>query len=121
MGFFRFLGNIIWFCIFGLWSALYLFIVGLVLCITIIGIPLGKQCFKVARLVIWPFGTEVSTNFSAHPVANVLWIIFGGIYLAGYSFICGGIFCITIIGIPLGKQFFKLGKLFFAPFGADVD
>ncbi len=120
MGFLRFLGNLIWFVISGFWCALYMFIVGLILCITIIGIPLGKQCFKVARLVIWPFGTNVSLNFGAHPIANVLWIIFGGIYMAAYSFILGAIFCVTIIGIPFGKQCFKMGKLYFAPFGAIV-
>ena len=114
------LGNIIW-CIFvGFWGAIGYFVLGLLWCITIIGIPFGKQCFKLAKLVFLPFGKEVNSDFNKHPIANIIWIIFGGLELAFGFVIAGVIFCITIIGIPFGKQCFKLAKLGLIPFGATV-
>ncbi len=117
----RVIGNIIWFILGGLWLGLCWSLAGIILCITIIGIPLGKQCFKAAKLTFAPFGKVVHTHFGEHPVANVLWaILFGWEMAIGY-FIAGILDCITIIGIPMGLQSFKLMKLAFLPFGATVD
>lgn len=114
------IGNILWFVFTGCISALIWFLVGLVLCITVIGIPFGKQCFKLARLSLWPFGKSVSGNFGKHPLANVIWFIFGGFTLC-LAYFCAGLFwCITILGIPFGKQCFKLGQLAAFPFGSKV-
>ncbi|MBQ4510995.1 MAG: YccF domain-containing protein [Clostridia bacterium] len=114
------LGNILWFLLTGLVSALSWIVLGIFWCITIIGIPFGKQCFKLAGLSLFPFGKTVNTNFGKHPIANIIWIIFGGLELA-LGFIIAGVFwCITIIGIPFGKQCFKLASLAIAPFGANV-
>lgn len=114
----KFIGNILWLFLTGLWAAIEYFFLGLFWCITIIGIPFGLQMFKFARLAIWPFGTKVESNFGKHPIANVLWIIFGGFFTA-LTFVFLGIFwCITIIGIPFGRQAFKFAKLSFMPFGA---
>ena len=53
-------------------------------------------------------------------IGNILWFIFGGL-LGGLAWIFEGcIWCITIIGIPFGKQFFKMARLSFMPFGASV-
>ena len=115
------IGNIIWLLLSGLELALAWFFLGILWCITIIGIPFGKQAFKMARVAIWPMGTKVKTDFGKHPIANVIWLLLGGIGL-GFSFIFAGIFwCITILGIPFGKQCFKLAKLGFIPFGATVE
>ena len=116
----KLIANIIWFIFGGLWLGLSWAFLGVLLCITIIGIPFGKQCFKFARLAIWPFGTTVNSNFGKHPIANVLFIIFGGIFQAASFAVIGVIWCITIIGIPFGKQCFKFAKLSFAPFGATI-
>ena len=117
----RTLGNIIWFILGGLWLGLAWSILGIILCITVIGIPLGVQCFKAAKLTFFPFGKSVKTNFDKHPIINVIWAVFIGWEMAlGYLFsalIC----CVTIIGIPIGLQAFKLMKLAFLPFGASVD
>jgi uncharacterized membrane protein YccF (DUF307 family) len=72
------LGNIIWFVFGGLIAALLWFLLGILLSITIIGIPLGTQCFKFAGLVLFPFGKEVDINFDKHPIANILWLVFVG-------------------------------------------
>ena len=116
----KLIANIIWFILGGLWLGLGWAFLGLLLCITIIGIPLGKQCFKAAKLTFAPFGKKVTCNFDKHPIANVLFIIFGGIFQAASFAVIGVIWCITIIGIPFGKQCFKFAKLSFAPFGATI-
>lgn len=116
----KLIGNLIWLIFVGLTSGIAWFFLGLLWCITIIGIPFGKQCFKLARLYVWPFGTSVDSNFGKHPIANVIWMIFGGLAMAVSFVIAGIIFCITIIGIPFGKQCFKLASLAIAPFGARV-
>ncbi len=115
------LGNIIWLLFGGLASALAYFLLGLVWCITIIGIPFGLQSFKFARLVLTPFGTNVESDFSKHPIANVIWLIFGGFELAVVHFFAGLIFCISLIGIPFGLQNFKLARLAMFPFGATLN
>ena len=114
------IGNIIWIIFGGLGGALAFLLAGLVWCITIIGIPFGLQAFKMAGLVLAPFGKTVNTNFGAHPIDNILWLLITGLVMAlGYIFM-GVVFCITIIGIPFGKQCFKLASLSAVPFGATV-
>jgi len=116
----KLLGNIIWFIVIGLWAAISWIISGVILCITIIGIPFGKQCFKLAELTLAPFGKTVKTNFGRHPIGNIIWIILFGWELAVGYLLAGVLFCITIIGIPFGKQCFKLMQLSFAPMGATI-
>ena len=117
----RFLGNVLWFIFGGLMSALSWVIAGGIWCITIVGIPWGIQCFKFATLSLWPFGKEVVYGGGAVSfLVNVIWVIFFGIWMALGHFLMGCLFCITIIGIPFGLQFFKLAKLSLAPFGAEI-
>jgi len=114
------IGNIIWFIFGGLIAAVVWFFAGILFCLTIIGIPIGMQLFKFAKLVLWPFGNEVIINFDRHPILNILWLIFFGWETAlGYIFI-GLFFCLTIIGIPFGLQWFKLSRLALLPFGATI-
>ena len=114
------LGNILWFFLTGFWTALGWAFLGIIWCITIIGIPFGKQAFKMAKLSLFPFGKSVSTNFGKHPIANFIWLIFGGFSIALGFLFTGLIWCITIIGIPFGKQCFKLASLAAVPFGATI-
>lgn len=115
------IGNIIWFVFTGFFSAIAWAIVGLILCVTIIGIPFGKQCFKIGKFVLFPFGKTIKINFDSHPIGNILWILFCGLGFAISYFVAGILYCITIIGIPFGKQCFKLMKLGFAPMGAEIE
>ena len=116
----KLIANIIWFIFGGLWLGLAWAVLGALLCITIIGIPFGVQCFKAAALSFAPFGKRVEVHYDKHPVANILWAIFAGWGLALIYLISGAICCITIVGIPMGLQSFKLMKLAFLPFGAEV-
>jgi uncharacterized membrane protein YccF (DUF307 family) len=114
----KLIGNIIWFVFGGAIAALLWLIAGVLLSITIIGIPFGVQAFKFAGLVVFPFGKDVDTNFSEHPIINILWAI-GWEMMLGYLGL-GVLFCITIIGIPFGLQWFKLAQLALFPFGAKI-
>ena len=114
----RTIGNIIWILLGGIWLALGWLIFGLLLCITIIGIPLGTQCFKAAKLTLAPFGKVVNLNFGKHPIANLIWVILCGWEMAIGYLVAGLVCCITIVGIPFGLQSFKMMKLAFFPFGA---
>lgn len=113
-------GNIIWIIFGGLLAAISWFILGILLCITIIGIPFGKQCFKFAGLTLAPFGKEVAVNFGRHPIMNIIWLLlFGWEMFLGYL-LSAAILCITIIGIPFGVQIFKMSVLALFPFGAEI-
>ena len=115
------LGNLLWFILGGSIGGLSWIFVGCLWCITIVGIPVGVQCFKIAGLAFMPFGRDVESGGGAVSVlANVLWLIFGGLELAVEFSIFGLVMCITIVGIPFGMQFFKLAKLALFPFGARV-
>lgn len=115
------LGNLLWFIFGGFFMGLSWLIVGCLWCITIVGIPIGIQCFKLSELAFFPFGKEVVYGGGAGSfIVNLLWIIFGGLSLALEAAIIGGIFCITIVGIPFGLQCFKIAKLALMPVGASV-
>ena len=119
----NFLGNIIWFLFGGFLTAMMYIIGGLVMCITIIGIPFGLQIISLGVLAIWPFGREVKMNPTSGCLTtgfNVLWIIFGWWEIALTHLVFGAILCITIIGIPLGVQHFKLAKYSLFPFGCII-
>ena len=116
-----FLGNVLWFFFAGLWQGLAWIFIGFLWCITIIGIPVGVQCFKLAGLAFFPFGKQVVHDpCVVSCLSNVLWLVFGGFIISIFSFFIGIIMCITIIGIPFGLQCFKLSQLAFMPFGARV-
>jgi uncharacterized membrane protein YccF (DUF307 family) len=118
------LGNLIWLIFGGLMAAIGYFIGGVVLCITVIGIPWGLQCFKLAELVLWPFGKKVISDSNEmgclNIVFNLIWILFGGLYTAIVHIVMGVILCITIIGIPWGRQHFKLFEISLMPFGKKI-
>lgn len=96
-------------------------IAGVLWCVSIIGIPIGIQCFKFAGLAFWPFGKDIVYGGGAVSLlANIVWLIVSGIPMAVGNAAVGIICYITIIGIPFGKQFFKIAKLSLMPFGAEV-
>ena len=116
----KFLGNLIWFILFGLWEGLAFVLLGAFLFVTLIGIPLGVACFRLAKLTFCPFGKRVEVDYESHPAGNVIWMALGGAQMAVSYAIVGALLCITIIGIPFGKQCFKLMKLSALPYGAKV-
>lgn len=115
------LGNVLWMICGGLISALGWIVIGALWCVTVVGIPVGLQCFKFASLSFAPFGKEVVYDDSVGSLlVNILWLIFGGLEMALGSVVCGVLCCITIIGIPFGLQHFKIAKLALMPLGASI-
>ena len=77
------IGNILWCLLGGLVSALSWFFAGLLWCITIVGIPVGLQCFKFASLSLFPFGKEVVYGGGAGSLLlNIIWLLVTGLPLA---------------------------------------
>lgn len=104
----KLLGNILWFLCGGIIGGLAWIIAGCIWCVTIVGIPIGLQCFKFASLAFWPFGKEVVYgNGTFSFLVNLIWIVFFGWEMALGNIVLGCMWCITIVGIPFGKQFFK--------------
>ena len=120
----KFLGNILWFVLGGFIVSLYYFIVGVLFCITIIGIPFGLQLIKLAGFALWPFGHEIQSDTNDGGclaiLMNVIWILLGGIEIAMLHVTFGAILCLTIIGIPFGLQHFKMALLALIPFGKKI-
>ena len=120
----RTIGNILWVVIAGIWLAIGYVLAGLLLCITIVGIPFGIQAFKLAQLSLWPFGrTTVPTPESGgvlELVFNIVWLVLFGWEIFLLHLLTGAILCITVIGIPFGIQAFKLSVLALWPFGRTV-
>lgn len=115
------IGNLLWLLLGGLVLSIGWCLAGLLLCITVIGIPLGIQCFKIAALCLAPFGRTIEYGGGLGSLfLNFLWIILFGWELAIVSLVSGLLLCATIIGIPFGMQAFKLAKLSLMPFGSAV-
>ena len=115
------LGNILWFMCGGCLSGLSWALAGCLWCLTIVGIPVGLQCFKFASLSFFPFGKEVIYGGGAGSLLlNIIWLSISGLWLAAESAVIGTALCITIIGIPFGLQHFKLARLALMPFGAEL-
>ena len=93
-------------------------------CVTIVGIPVGVQLFKLAGLSLFPFGHDVVDRGGQMGCwslcLNILWIVFGGVEMALSHAALGVLFCATIVGIPFGLQHFKLALLALMPFGKEI-
>jgi len=117
----RTLGNILWFVFAGLWLGIGYLLAGVLLCLTVIGIPFGLAAFRLAGYAFWPFGRIVVANPDRVPgvsaVANVLWFVLAGWWLCLMHLVTGVALCLTIIAIPFGIADFKLAGLAIAPLG----
>lgn len=95
---------------------------GLLLCVTVVGIPFGLQAFKLAGLALLPFGKDIHppTPDRANAlgtVGNLLWLVLAGIWIFLTHVSLGVGLAVTIIGIPFALQHFKLAVLALWPFG----
>ena len=118
------IGNIFWLILGGIVVAVWYLLGGILLCLTIIGIPFGLQCFKLASFSLTPFGREiVNENKSTDALSvimNLLWLLFCGLGIATTHLFFALICAITIVGIPLASQHIKLISIAIAPFGRKV-
>lgn len=118
------IGNLLWIIFGGFIIAIEYVISSILLMLTIVGIPFGLQTLKLADLALWPFGRDTRSNeFSSGclgTIMNLIWIVVGGFWIFLTHLALGIILCITIIGIPFGRQHFKLAALALTPFGREV-
>ncbi|MDE0199865.1 MAG: YccF domain-containing protein [Caldilineaceae bacterium] len=118
------LGNVIWLIFGGLIAALGYIIGGLLLCLTVIGIPFGLQSLKIGVATLAPFGKEVveghHANSTLRVIFNLIWLILFGWEIALAHLLSALILTITIVGIPFAKQHIKLIPLALVPFGRDL-
>jgi uncharacterized membrane protein YccF (DUF307 family) len=115
--------NVIWLVLSGFWLFLAYLAAGVLLCITIIGIPFGLAAFRIGVYALWPFGyTTVERRDAGAPscVGNVLWLVLAGWWLALGHIATGLVLCVTIIGIPFGIANFKLIPVSLFPLGREI-
>jgi uncharacterized membrane protein YccF (DUF307 family) len=123
----RLLLNLLWMTVGGgLVIALQYALGGLLLCLTVVGIPFGLQCFKLALLALLPFGKDIQEDPSLGPqgllglLMNLIWLIFGGLTTFVSHVVLAFGLAVTVIGIPFALQHIKLAVLALFPFGRRV-
>jgi uncharacterized membrane protein YccF (DUF307 family) len=127
----NFLLNILWLVLGGFWMGVGWYLAGVIMFVTIIGIPWARSCFVIGNLSFWPFGKEVVNRELVTGredlgtgglglVGNIVWFVLAGLWLAIGHVMCALANFITIIGIPFGFQHLKLAMLALAPVGKTV-
>lgn len=118
--------NVIWFLLGGWLLAIQWFLGGIVLAITVIGLPFVPGIWRIALFAAFPFGQQMisspkgMTGAALSGILNVIWLVFAGIWIAITHFLTGFLFCLTIIGIPFGFAHFKLGGAALMPVGKEI-
>ena len=120
----KLLGNILWLVLGGLLVSIGYYLAGLLLCVSIIGIPFGLQLFKFGTLSLWPFGHDM-VSVPGEPgclsvAMNLVWVLFGWWEIALVHLVFGLVLCITIVGIPWGTQHFKIALASVFPFSKEI-
>ncbi|MEU1756686.1 YccF domain-containing protein [Micromonospora matsumotoense] len=120
----RFVLNLLWLILGGgIVLALGYFVAAVICFVLIITIPFGVASLRLASYSLWPFGrTLVAKPGAGVPsgLANVLWVLLAGWWLALTHLLAGIALCVTIIGIPFGIANFKLVPAAFWPLGREV-
>jgi uncharacterized membrane protein YccF (DUF307 family) len=114
--------NILWFIFGGFISGLAWLLAGVLLAITIVGLPWSAAAFRIAGFSFAPFGRHVVSRGTG-PIGflgNVIWVVIAGWWLALHHVVLGLALMVTIIGIPFGLQHLKLALISFAPIGQEV-
>ncbi len=120
--------NLLWFVIGGgFFAGLGWLALGCVLALTVVGLPFAVAAFRIAGFAAWPFGRTLvdARDVGERPIigtdlANVLWVIFAGVWLWISHVLAGIAYCVTIFGIPFGFAHFRLAAVSFAPLGKRV-
>ena len=117
------LGNLLWIFLGGGILIFFVYLAGgLLLCLTIVGIPFGLQCIKLSVLGLLPFGKDVVQTESFRGVLavlmNLLWILVGGFWITVVHLVFAVLCGLTIIGLPFAKQHLKMATLALFPFGS---
>jgi uncharacterized membrane protein YccF (DUF307 family) len=125
------IGNVLWLVLGGFWMALGWWLGGLLMAISIVGLPWARACFVIGNLCFLPFGREAidreeltgRADVGTGPlgtVGNILWFLVAGLWLA-IGHVVSAVACfVSIIGIPFGIVHLKLAACAIAPIGKTV-
>ena len=127
----RLILNILWFILGGWLSGLLWLLGGLLLAVTIVGLPYTGAAWRIAGFAFWPFGKEIvsreivtgRSDLGTGPlgfVLNIIWFVFAGWYIALSHLMIAFAEAITIIGIPFAIKDFQLAIIAVAPIGREV-
>src|SRR5690625_3899731 len=117
----KLLGNITWIILVGFISWISWILIGILWSITIIGVSVGTQCIKFAKMSAAPSGKEIKfSNCGTSLLVNIVWLFLGRFVMVIEEVTLGFLFCLTVVGIPFGLQHFKHAKLALLPFGARI-
>lgn len=116
--------NIIWVITGGIWLSLSYVIAGIIACLFIVTIPAGVASFRIANYILWPFGrTVVQPSSGGNPLgalANAIWFVVAGLWLAIGHITTAAAQAVTIIGIPLAWANIKMIPVTCFPFGKTI-
>jgi uncharacterized membrane protein YccF (DUF307 family) len=126
-----FILNAVWFVLGGFLAGLGWILAGLIMAVTIIGIPWARSCFMLARYTFWPFGYDIVSRdeLNGRPdigtgvlgtIGNIVWFVLAGWWLAVMHIVAAAGFAITIIGIPFAWAHVKLALASLFPIGKTV-
>lgn len=122
----RLLLNLLWIICGGFVTALGYFLGGVILCLTVVGIPFGVQCMKLAGVALMPFGKDVRDDPAAPgsgvlgTVMNVLWFLVAGLWIALAHVAHAIPLAVSIVGLPFAYQHVKLAVFALFPFGRRI-
>lgn len=114
------LSNILWLIFGGFLLSMLWYLAGILMFITIIGIPKGLKFFKFGKLMLSPFGKEVVINYKDNKLFNLIWAILLGWELFLVHIALAVTLALSIIGLPFAYQIFKMSKLALFPVGAVI-
>ena len=123
-----FILNILWFVLGGFFAGLGWILAGVIMAITIVGIPWARSCFMLARYTFWPFGYDIVSReqlYGEHDIGtgalgtigNIIWFVLAGWWLAIMHITAAVALAITIIGIPFAWAHLKLAGIALWPIG----
>jgi uncharacterized membrane protein YccF (DUF307 family) len=123
--------NVVWFVLGGFIAGLAWMLAGLIMAITIIGIPWARSCFMLARFSFWPFGYDIASRDRLYgredlgtgalgTIGNVIWFVLAGWWLAIMHISAAIALAVSIIGIPFAWQHVKLAIASLFPIGKTV-
>jgi uncharacterized membrane protein YccF (DUF307 family) len=119
----RLLLNIVWLVFGGFVLVLGYLAAGIICCLLVVTIPFGVAAFRIAGYALWPFGRTVVDRHDAglgSAIGNVIWVVFAGIWITIGHLVAGVVFCVTIIGIPIGMAHFKMMPVSLMPLGKEI-
>ena len=131
MGLIRLLLNILWIVLGGLWMALAWVLAGLLMIVTIIGIPWAWSAFTIARYTLLPFayravrrdqltGYEDIGTGPLGTIGNLIWLVLAGWWLALGHLLAAVALAVTIVGIPFAWAHLKLAAVALWPIGTAI-